>query len=622
MIRKNLFLFVLFLSIPLIAPVWAEAIPSEGVDSSRADMLDAARREILGLSAKAVPPESLGEWKDVTDSACFMLFRRTELYRGPMRAMVISSREIMARLYPEGTLVLSTGLFDSIDDAIFESAAASARRMKDISGEREARLVPFIAFEAARFALDLPYRSWCHHREGARGAAEASYSACVEPSAAECLTADSFALTLLGLAEYSPQSYTSWLASLVPATGGLPPAERPIDRYRASFPPVADRLAAITAARERMLKVSGDFSGVIAGLKTRTAFRESLSNVSALRESYPNSPYLSRLEALTLHELWLSTVTPGDMAFATIFPLASETDYGTAPIAEALGATFRFPQERTSPPGDNTAFTNALIAYRKALALSADSTLESSFASLLVWSEKRGDRQEALRIAAEAASSESGSAPFEARANYASILFLTGVDRPRSIAMMERLAASGNEAADDEGFLIPQGIPGDGRDLAANLSHMYRLMGNNEKAEQSLKPASLYGNAESHTPIAWRGIHVGDSSDDLVTRWGEPDEIAYNYYTETWHYRDLKAALRIVDTKTGVGRIVKSIRIAQLSPLSPGEDIRTGDKRSDFEAVFGKPIWYANDEAIYRYQGNTLSVLYLSGKVRSIASGL
>ncbi|HNY17823.1 MAG TPA: hypothetical protein PKL75_10240 [Treponemataceae bacterium] len=622
MIRKNLFLFAFFLSIPLLAPTWAEAIPSDDADSSRADMLDAARREILGLSAKAVPPESLGEWKDVTDSACFTLFRRTELYRGPMRAMVISSREIIARIYPEGTLVLSTGLFDSIDDAIFESAAASSRRMKDISGEREARLVPFIAFEAARFALDLPYRSWRRHREGAVGDAGAPYSARVQPSADECQSADGFALTLLGLAEYSPESYTAWLASLSPAQGGLPAAERPIDRYRASFLPVTDRLAAITASRERIQKVSGEFSDVIAGLKTRTAFRESVSSANALRESFPDSPYLSRLEALTLHELWLSTVTPSDVAFLTVFPLASETEYGTAPTAAAPGESFRFPQERTAPPGDATAFHNAIAAYRKALALSPDPTLESSFASLLVWSEKRENRQEALHIAAEAASSESGNAPFETRANYASTLFLTGVDRPRAIAMLERLTAQGNADAGTEGFLIPQGIPGDERELIANLSGMYRLMGNAEKAEQCLKAMSLTGNAGDEAPIAWRGVRVGDSSDELVARWGEPDEIAYNVYTETWRYRDLKAAVRIVDTKTDAGRIVKSIRIVQLSPLSPGEDIRTGDTRAEFETVFGKPAWYANDEAIYRSRGNTLSVLYLSGRVRSIAAGM
>jgi hypothetical protein len=256
------------------------------------------------------------------------------------------------------------------------------------------------------------------------------------------------------------------------------------------------------------------------------------------------------------------------------------------------------------------------------LAQSSDPTLESSFASLIVWSEKREDRQEAQRIAAEAASSESGIAPFQTRANYASILFLTGVDRPRAISMMERLTASGKDAAEDEGFLIPQGIPGDGRDLVANLSRMYRLMGNADKAEQILKAISLSEGTVDSKPIAWRGVHVGDSSDDLAARWGEPDEIAYNYYTETWQYRDLKAAIRVAELHSGAGRIAKSIRIGPLSPISPGGDIRTGDARADFEAIFGKPVWYANDEALYYYRGNAISVLYLAGKVRYIASGL
>ncbi len=584
-------------------------------------MIDAARREIFTLSRNSVPPSELGEWNDVANSACFLLFRKTELYRGPMRVLVVSSRDITVRLYPEGTLMLSTGLLDYIDDALFNKVAESSRRIKDFSNERESLLIPFIAREAASFALDLPYRQWCASQEGSATFPEGDYSSILKASRDDELGADRFALVLLSLAEHDPDSYLLWLSSFEPKNEGLPATDTPIDRYRARYPAVSDRLDSIRASRTNITKITEEFAGLLSGIRTHTAFRESLSSVAALREIYPESPYLARLEALDLHELWLSGITPGDTIFKTVLPLEEDTGYDS-PLDTwydpRTAAKAVYPQDRLSPPGDKSAFGNVLDAYDRALELSDDPLLESAYASVLVWSEKREDRKNALLIAAEAASMENGDAPFVARANYASILFLTGTDRQLAVSLLEGLPAIGKMRDTADISSISRGIPGDGRDVFINLSVMYRLMGNVNKATAAMGKTLPVADANADSPIAWRRVHIGDSADDLVARWGEPDEISYNYYTESWTYRSLFATVRVAETTSGSGRIVKAIKLGFQSPISPGGDVRVGDKRADFEAVFGIPVWYANDAAVYFYRGNILSVQYLSGTIRSI----
>ena len=92
----------------------------------RAEMSDRARKEVLSLAADEIASGELGEWKDIIDSSLFCLFRRTELYRGPLRVLVTKNPEAMCRLYPDGTFVIASALLDWIDEAIFAASATSS----------------------------------------------------------------------------------------------------------------------------------------------------------------------------------------------------------------------------------------------------------------------------------------------------------------------------------------------------------------------------------------------------------------------------------------------------------------------------------------------------------------
>lgn len=614
MMRIKDFALATILAIGLLVPAWSEPLLP-----SRSELLDAARGEILSRSAIAVAPASLGDWKTVADAACFALFRKTELFRGPMRLIAVSSREIGITLYPEGTLIVTTGLFDYADDRIFERDALSPRRMRNISAEREELIAPFIAEEAARFALDHCMKAWERTSSDPVSGEGEPFSARVRPTPQDTLEADRLAAVLMSVASYPKRSYESWLSGLADEVKSATPPDNAIGRYLSRYPDISDRLDSLISSSEDIEKTETELTGVLAGIRTSTALKESLSSVEALREIHPSSPYLARLEAFARHELWLSDIAPADAVLKTILPIARQTEY--YPGAEtwytkAAGVNpGNLPDRRSTPPGNPAQYELAVDAYRRALSSSPDPTLESAYATLLAYSGIRESRAEAVRTAAEAATSETGGVSFVARVNYASILFLTGIDRLRAITVLERLAGGpGLEASDVS--LIPSGMAGDGRDAFLNLALMYRLSGHTAKASNEIAKLTAPGGGSDSPRISWRRVRIGDPADELTARWGEPDEISYSYYTESWSYPRLSARVSVADGPRG--REVKAIRIGPDSPLSPGADIRVGDTRADFEAAFGKPVWYADDAAVYRKGKDSLAVEYLGGRIRGI----
>ena len=615
------------------------SLASENQGELRSDLTDESRRELLSLAASEIPAEKLGEWKDILDSALFMIFRKTELYRGPLRVLVQDSKSVQVRFYPEGTFVISSGLLDYIDNALFESAADSPRRMRNFYSEREAMLVPFLVPEAAHFALDHQFSAFSRTQtDNGQMTGGNSLSKRLRPSGTEVLEADGFSIVLLSLAGFDPEVYTAWLGSLETVKDKTELADN-FAEYLASVPSAGTRLSAIETSRKSITKTCGEFASVLASIHSGTGFSEAASSVDALRKTWPTSTYIDRLDAIVLQRYWLTTVPLTDRVLKTNYPTADESDsmreefVNLASSKEPIQAMF--PADRTTQPGDVKLYTAAYDAFTRTMQAYTDPVLSSSFAMLEVWSPSRNDRRSAIRIAAEAASLETGGESFVARANYATILYMTGTDTSRAQLMMEQLLSQGTsgengvasaigargEKAKRSGS-VSSGIPGDERDLSINLALMYRYSGNESRAEAVLEPArKLVVPAGEKGSIALRMMHIGDGTDELIARWGQPSEIVYNYYTENWNYASLCASVKIVPDSSS-GRRISLIRLSPRSPVSPGADIRTGDKRVDFEAAFGKPAYRAADSYIYVYEGNRISVFYVADKIRSIIVGL
>ncbi len=600
--------------------MFSAAYPA-GIDhGGRLAMNEKARAEIAILTLSEAAPGTLGEWNDIISDSLFLLFRHTELFRGGMRVLVVENTAVFARMYPEGTFALSTGLLDYIDESLFESAADSTRRLRNFDSEREAVLFPFLVIEAAHFALDHQFTAY--ERNSTTGISAGS-----DPfrySAAEVFQADRFSHILLSLAEFDPLLCDQLLSSL-DAIYASSPANPAFAAYFQGLPSPSVRLATLANSSKNLPKITAEFSAVLSSLRSGLALTEASDSLAALAETYPASPWLDRLEAIVLHRLWLATVPERIQRLKTFFPVAAECDPSTTAFHDLFNDVRpEFPASRTGSkknflsggtiPGDVNLYEAARVAYQKDADTQSDSGLAPSRAMLLAWT----DDEAALQMAENAATAETGSRDVTARANYASLLYLTGTDYARAQYLLDALPGRQRQLG------IDRGIPGDERDILLNSALMLRPLGDLSRSLEKKKAFDrLYLPSAPVGTISFRQITVADTADTLASKWGRPTEIIYNYVTENWNYPSLSASVLLGSDPAVPGRqIIHRIRFGTGSPLTPGNDIRAGDSRNDFESVFGKSVYRAGDFEVYLKDGNRISVFYLSDKIRSVTAGL
>lgn len=591
----------------------------------RKDLLDETKKELAPIEAKEIQASSLGEWNNAINSSLFLLFRKTELFRGQIRVLVIDDDAVISKIYPDGTFVISSGLLDYIDQSLFEETANSPRRIRNFDSEREAAIIPFLAPEAAHFALGHAFAAWKRSQETS-----------MVPSTDENLDADRFALVLLKLAGLDSGVMEESLSSLAKKMGNGTLGSAFAD-YTAPLPSPEKRLAAIRDAAENIDRIAGSFGIALDALKRGNSFREARDSLVSLAEKVPDAPYVARLYAIVAHLRWIETVSEADQAVPTFFPYAPESGAnrkafiaiatgtaatGTGPTNEvpvANSGIADFPQEpavsaTTPTPGNASLYAEADTAYRNALEMLDEPGLASAYAMLAVRAGNDGAIRNALDLASAAAIRESGTRSFAARANYANLLFLTGTDYAKAQYFIESLASP--QARGSDAKYLDTGIPGDSRDLVLSHALMMRALGDTKRATDRVAAiAPLFGKSRDIGSVDLRHLHIGDMPDNLAEKWGRPASIVYNYPTETWVYPSLSASV-VLEGK------VSRVRIFAHSPLSPGFDVRTGDSRSDFESMFGKPVYRAGDCDVYMKDGNRISVLYLADRIRTITVGL
>ena len=591
----------------------------------RQDLLDETKKELVPLEAKEIQATSLGEWNNAINSSLFLLFRKTELFRGQIRVLAIDEDSVISRIYPDGTFVISSGLLDYIDQNLFEETADSPRRIRNFDSEREAAIIPFLAPEAAHFALGHAFAAWKRSQETS-----------MAPSSDENLDADRFALVLLKLAGLDSgvmeESFASLAKKMSNDTLGSAFAE-----YTAPLPSPEKRLAAIRYATGDIDRVAGEFGVALDALKRGNSFREARDSLLTLSEKFPDAPYVARLFAIVAHSRWIETVSEADQAVPTFFPFAPESGTnrkafiaivtGTAATGKgtpndasvANSGIAEFPQEpaisaATPIPGNAAFYAEADTAYRNAMGMIDEPGLAASYAMLAVRAGNDGAIRNALDLASAAAIRESGTRSFVARANYANLLFLTGTDYAKAQYFIESLIAPQKRGSDTR--YLDTGIPGDSRDLVLSHALMMRALGDTKRANDRIAAiAPLFDKSRDAGSVDLRHLRIGDMPDNLAEKWGRPASIVYNYPTETWVYPSLSASV-VIEGK------VSRVRIFAHSPLSPGFDIRTGDSRSDFESMFGRPAYRAGDCDVYMKDGNRISVLYLADRIRIMTVGL
>lgn len=573
----------------------------------RERLMQVYRAEIATASANEIAAGDVGEWYDIIETTLFMLIRRTELFRGTMRLIITDRQNARCMMYPDGTFLVSTGLFDYIDSQLFMDTSGSARRIRNFNTERENFFAPIAAVCAAQFALN--YYS-------------TAQNTALSPE--KIYTVDVMAGVLLTIAGYSQGLLDTWIERLVSIQGDTETA-----KTFASFltGPVAPnvRFEQLTDNGEAITHLYEEISGVLFALQNRRGTADARTVLDNLLQQFPQSLYINRMNALVAHQVWLNSLDKRDTEMATILPAAV---YDNASVfAFFQSADFMFETDEDEPSDyvsktmptrtNNTVYEQAKKAYNDYLSIIYEAGIASSYAYLLASSPLTHERNTALSIAEQADLFHTGADDKTARANYAALLYLIRKDYTKAQQLLADCLYSPARKTTGKVLLVTTGFPVDERLIRCNYFRILKKLNDKTGAAKERQwLADILKEPETIVPIALRNVSVGDTVDELLRVWDKPSSIIYNYYSERWFYRMFNTEL-IVRAKDGDGAILQ-MSVGFPSSLTLFNGIRTGDTRASLEKVCGKAVYRSCDALMYHRQGNLLQVIYGNDKIRNI----
>ena len=587
-----------------------------GSKDARSSAMEPYRSEIAAASRSEISAESAGVWYDILDSALFMLIRKTELYRGSMRLLIEENSAVKCRIYPDGTILVSTGIFDYIDAKLANSQNVSPRKIKNFNTERENLLAPFLAYEAAHFSF-----------EGGRPSlseTDLKKDTAKELIKRHNLKADAFAVILLKLAGYQPHLFYDYLNELKKIEKDSVNYKNFVSFFKENYPP-QKRLEALLKTADETDATASEVSYILTAMQSedKNADEDARQRCSGLKNNFPDNIYFKRLAALLFHKSWLTGLQHNEKKLLTALPYAAHiTDEiaGAFKILETAPETFKTGQtvlreQKNKIPGSAAAYNGALKAYGEYLEAVYEPAAASAYASLLFYSDNPDEKARAIPLAETAAANGLSFDNYAASINYAALLYLSGRDYTKAKLLSESvLNAKKNKTANS--LFLRTGSMIDERLVLYNYAAMLSGLGETNKAatiKEKLKTLITFdGKAE---PFPLKKVKIGDSADELIEYWGKPPVIEYNYFLETWIYGHLNAEVLI---RTRSDNLIEKIKILQDSVLSLPEDLRIGENRRAFESVFGSPVYYAADSEIYFYKGVRIQILYLNNHSRQI----
>ncbi|AGT44422.1 hypothetical protein [Treponema pedis] len=579
----------------------------------RNSSMETYRKEIAAASLNEIKAEDIGVWYEVLESSLFMLIRRTELYRGRMRLIIEDSRNAKCKIFPDGTILISTAIFDYIDSKLAESQNVSPRRIKNFNSERENLLASFIAFEAADFALDNKILYLNNPKKN------------IEPDLLKRynLQADRFAVIFLKLAGYNANLFYTHLEELKKIQNDTVNSKNFESFFTEYFSP-QQRIASLLKTSDESEVVADEISSIIEAIQNENenTIEDAKQSILNLSKNYPNNLYIKRLAALVLHKKWsVNAEEKSEIKLITAYPSAmqnSKTVNNNFHILNKESGSLVINQkplqnETAVIPGDINEYDEAVRAYKIYLNSVYESGIASSYSALLFYSPNLKDKATALSLAEQAALNENGTESMTAALNYAGILYLLGKDYTKAKTILENILTS---AAKKDLLFLRTGKIIDERIILYNYSIMLFGLSETLKAEKVREKLKiLIFPLEEYSALPVKKIKLGDSTDDLTEYWGTPSSIKNNYFSEKWKYDFLNAEVTIDTKQSGT---VEKIVILKDSVLSLPNDLRTGESKRNFEAVFGKPLYYAGDTETYFYKANKIQVMYLNDYIRFI----
>ena len=600
--------------------------------ASRLEVRDAIianeQHNIEAKMKKQVKSLALGEWKTIIDDSLFSLIRRTELYRGKVSVTVYEDDLVRLSVLPDLSVFISSGLLGYVDEAIFLSLSDNLRRAKNINEERELYLSAFLAFELARFAVDLDVSKY--QRSPFSSLDELSKR--LLPS--DFFLLDEMAASLLKVAGYGSDVMASHLERLQQIMNGTFASSYFFDEFLLKN--LYARSKRIEDVKENIEQFAEEVLSVLFALNGQQNLGELVQSLELLEAVYPNSLYLLRLKTLASHSLYMESFDVATLEFVPFLPLAV--------LGHVYAKKYYLPLEKNfneshpSPSKDTkkweTLQQEAIAFYKEYLVAIRDESMASSYLALLASRlfEKQGvakGKEIAKAMLGEkdivfATSLLQGNTNLinVEKLNYAFFIDSLNMNNAENAVATEKntLASILQDALErgeercGDGFL-KKGHFFDERLILYNHILASKKVGKNKKDLQSsiatLKKKAIV--ADKKKTISIRQLKIGESTDELTRLWGEPSSIVYNYYFERWIYNHLKAMAVI--SSYAENPAVMEIILFSKSPVSLQGNIRIGDDRKTFETQFGSPSYKAGDCDVYFYGKESLCVLYSAGNI-------
>lgn len=568
------------------------------------------RRELSSIAQDSVREKSknedVGEWKDIAIDVLFALLRKTEVYRDKQELHILEDKEVSCAMFPDGSVFISTGLFEYIDEILFLTLLTSenVRKAKNLNLEREAFLAPFIAFEVARFALDIDVNNFIANKKN------------IPPfslSTEDIFVIDEFASILLRVAGYNDNLMEEHLARLSESTS----SQSYLLQTNVQLS-IVERLNKLVSSRQAIEKTTEEISNILFQMNTQKGIKEGLQSIELLKTSYPSSLYFLRLETIANHSIYLESLNPSTSALIPLLPVAIigytyAEKYYVNLENKLKSVPFLSNDQDESLKVSSSILAKAIFLYEQYNDCIEDFSMLSSYFTLLVAT--TDERLKNIAIEEVKSKMERKDTSLIEKVNYAIVLLNSGQSTQKAISLLE---VTLKKIKLKENTLY-EGIFFDERlvlyDYAIALSKIKKL-NKITTVVRELK-SKLYVD-RSDEPLVVRGLKIGNTTDELTKLWGEPSSIIYNYYFERWFYNHLKAL--VVISSYATPPLVMQIILLPYSTVSLKNDIRVGDDRKTFEKTFGKAIYKACDYEVYFYEDKAIHVFYSTKNiVRSIA---
>lgn len=596
------------LSSPFIFSQGADGSMQIGSASFRSASMELFTSEISQAARNEIAADSLGVWYDVLESALFMLIRYNEIYRGKMRLLITDTIKVECKIYPDGTVLVSTGLFDYIDAKLAKIQNASPRRIKNFNKERENLLAAFLAHEAAAFALDV------------RNPYFADYMSLKQQNVSilkDCnLKADKFAAVFLRTAGYSAHLFYDYLEELKNIQSDTELFIRFETIFQDNYSP-DERVGNFLKTLDEAEVISDEIMYILDALKNdrNNLIEDAAQRVKTLKNNFYDSIYFKRLTAIVTHKKLEATTQHSNNFLLPVYPISMQSCSGLNIMLEYIKNVVAENKKNYSEVlRDSPEFYETILAYKMYLNSIYESGLASSYAFLLSHSQNSNERTLALETAEAAYLMEYNSNSLTAAVNYASVLYITGKDYTKAKMILEDIL--NNKKDDTDKMFLAAGLNVDERFVLYNYIILISGLNEREKALKEIeKLNAMLAYFDAYTPIALKKIKIGDTADDLLEYWGKPSEIKYNYISEIWNYNAFNATVFL---SASANMRIEKIVLFQDSNLSLLKDLRVGESKKYFEKVFGKSLYKAGDFEVYFYKANTVKIFYLGNYARQI----